>query len=187
MKIETLTYEIVRNQINEMVLAGEKITVRNVRGRVGGKMATVADYLKQWHLEQRIQISDDDFSIELKKAIIIDRKNITDMVIASYDSKYLDLAKTLVEVGELLNEKEDTCTKLESEFKTLKLETDAHKIKLETQLNGLEKANSDLKKQLELLQNKLDTTTNDKYAVVKDCAVWESKYNELSKQMQDKK
>ena len=72
-------------------------------------------------------------------------------------------------------------------FKTLKLETDAHKIKLETQLDGLEKANNDLKKQLELLQNKLDTATTDKYVVVKDCAVWESKYSELSKQMHDKK
>lgn len=187
MKIETLTYEIVRDQINEMVNAGEKITVRNVRGRVGGKMATIADYLKQWHLEQRIQISDDDFSIELKKAIILDRINITNAVVKSYDSKYLDLAKMLTEIGDLLNEKEDICAKLELELKELKLQTNTDKIKLETQLDGLEKSNNELKKQLEVLQGKLDTAVNDKHVVAKDCAVWESKYNELSKQTHAKK
>lgn len=187
MKIETLTYEIVRDQINEMVEAGEKITVRNVRARTGGKMATIADYLKQWHLEQRIQISDDDFSIELKKAIILDRKNISDSIVKSYDTKYLELSKLLIETNELLSEKENLCDKLEADIKELTLQTNSNKIKLETQLNGLEKANIELKQQIELLQSKLDIAINDKHSVAKDCAVWESKYNELSKQATAKK
>ena len=186
MKLETLTYELVREQIIEMIDAGEKITVRNVLARVGGTTAIIASYVKQWHLEQRINIDDDNFSTDLKRAIIIDRKKAIKEAIASYTSKYLDLTNLLTETEQLLSEKDNSHNKLANDFKDMQLKADNDKIRLETQIQALEKSQDNLKQQLEMLQNRFEAITDDKYAAIKDSAVWEAKYRELQQKLKAK-
>jgi hypothetical protein len=182
MKIESASYEDVRDHIRDMVDADEKFTVRNVRMRAGGKSSTIGEYVKRWHLEQGIKISEEDFSTDLKKAIIIDRNLIIHRATESYKLQIEKLQDVIKEQQELMVEHEAAYENLSYELTTAKSQATIENTKLVVQVANLEKSTTELKERLQSTQEKLELVTQEKNTAVKDAAVWESKYNELKQQ-----
>lgn len=187
MKPEGINYEIVKGIIDEMITAGEKITIRNIRARSGGKNSTVAEFKKRWDEEQKIEITDDSLSDDVKRAIIADRNAITTKIKESYEEQLKNLKTIADEEHQLLKEQENTSNKLAKELEEAKLKFNTETTQLAVQIKTLEKYNEDLKNQLEITQKKLDTISEEKHSAIKDAAVWESKYTELKEQMSNKK
>ena len=49
MKNQPLNYEAVCVHIRELQASGEKVTVRNLIAKTGGKTAVITAYLRQWY------------------------------------------------------------------------------------------------------------------------------------------
>ena len=182
MKLEGINYENTVVTINEMLNAGEKITVRNIRARTGGKNSTVAEFKKRWEEEQRIEITDDILSDDLKRAIIADRNSVVQKIKESYETQIKNLQNTAKEEHELLKEQENTSKKLAEELENIKLQNNTEIAKLSAQIEGLKLLNSELKNQLETTQAKFDKISAEKHTAITNAAVWESKYTELKEQ-----
>jgi chromosome segregation ATPase len=182
MKLEGINYEDTVVTINEMLKAGEKITVRNIRSRTGGKNSTVAEFKKRWEDEQKIEITEDILSDDLKRAIIADRNNVVQKIKESYETKIKNLENRTTEEHDLLKEQENTSKKLTEELENIKLQSNAEITKLSVQIEGLNQLNAEIKAQLENAQAKLETISVEKHTALKDAAVWESKYTELKGQ-----
>ena len=182
MKPEGINYEDTVVTINEMLNAGEKITVRNIRSRTGGKNSTVAEFKKRWEDEQKIEITEDILSDDLKRAIIADRNNVVQKIKESYETQIKNLQNTATEEHDLLKEQENTSKKLTEELETIKLHSNAEITKLSVQIEGLNRLNTEIKTQLETAQAKLEAISAEKHTALKDAAVWESKYTELKGQ-----
>lgn len=187
MKPEGINYEIVKGIIDEMITAGEKITIRNIRARSGGKNSTVAEFKKRWGKEQKIEITDDSLSDDVKRAIIADRNAITTKIKESYEEQLKNIQALADQEHELLKEEENKSNNLAKELEEAKLKLNAETTQLTIQIKSLEKYNEEIKKQLEATQKKLDTITEEKHSAIKDAAVWESKYTELKELLGNKK
>src|SRR5688572_29286752 len=156
MKIEAISYEEVREKIKQMLEVGEKINIRNVRMRTGGKSATIMDFVKRWHNEQMLNIHDDNFSDDLKKAIIFEKNSAVDKAVETYKTQIVQLTNTLKEAQDLLADEELANNKLKAELEQSKSAASIDNAKLSLKIEGLEKLQTELKEQLAILHGKIE-------------------------------
>ena len=124
MKTENVTYEIVANKIKDLLVSGEKLTVRNVLALTGGSSSKIMVYLKRWHEEQKLAtenaISDELFSIIAKEYAKIEAK-----ATEFYRNKYANLEKLLTDTMRCNAEQEEKIhqmSKVSEELAQAKLE-----------------------------------------------------------------
>ena len=86
MKTESVTYEIVAMKIKDLLLRGEKLTVRNVLSLTGGSASKIMAYMKQWHDEQKL-IAQTTISEEFLGAIAKEYAKVEDRAIRFYRKK----------------------------------------------------------------------------------------------------
>jgi chromosome segregation ATPase len=158
MKHETVTYEVVRTEINKLHFEGEKISVRNVLNKTGGSFAKISDYIKRWKDERRI-LRDDTISENLTLAI---KKEINDALKSEIAAKN----QALDSVTSLLEESKSIITEYEAKIcdydeiqqKLLLAQEDVNK--LETKAKKLMDDYIKLASENKVLNQKLETSTN---------------------------
>ena len=120
MKLETVTYELVRGHIDDLVKAGEKITIANVLARSGGSAGKIADFVKRWKNEQRL-INAYSISDQMLTAIIAENNIAVKKAVADKEKEIADMQALLTELQEIntvgeakIVELDDTKTQLSS-------------------------------------------------------------------------
>jgi|SRR6185437_5801054 len=108
MKHETVTYEVVCAEINQLHSEGEKISVRNVLNKTGGSFAKISDYIKRWKDDRRI-LRDDNISENLTLAI---KKEIDNAIKSEIAAKN----QTIDSVNSLLEESKGIITEYEAKI-----------------------------------------------------------------------
>ena len=100
MKLETVTYELVRGHIDDLVKAGEKITIANVLARSGGSAGKIADFVKRWKNEQRL-INAYSISDQMLTAIIAENNIAVKKAVADKEKEIADMQALLTELQEI--------------------------------------------------------------------------------------
>jgi chromosome segregation ATPase len=157
MRNETVTYELVRAEINKLHFAGEKISVRNVLNKTGGSFAKISEYIKRWKGE-RLLLRDDSISDNLTIAI---KKEIDSAIRGEVAAKNQEIDT----LNALLDESKSIITEFEtklSDYNEIKqnlllAQEQVNKLKMDSQkiLDDYIKLASECK----LLEQKLDEST----------------------------
>ena len=123
MRSDIVSYQEVCIKIDEMLSAGEKINVRNVRSRTGGASARIAEFIKRWYDEhsgfKQIAVNE-TISDALQQAIITDRNTFIIEMVQSYKNEINSLNILLQEVRGLLKDQEELTTGNIKEVEALK-------------------------------------------------------------------
>lgn len=181
MKKQAVSFEVVSEQINEMLLAGEKITVRNVLARIGGKTTIIAEHLKRWHLQNNEEQEPGNGIVgdEIIQAIITEKS----LAIAGAVTKYKAQIKALEDVTKELNGIiRDRGMQLETKIAELNslMEKNVTQNALFTaKTQSCDSSIQELKQQLTSIQAKLEIEIDEKYEAIKQAAVWQSKHEQL--------
>ena len=181
MKKQAISFEAVSEHINEMLLAGEKITVRNVLAKIGGKTTIIAEHLKRWHLQNNGEQESDNGLVgdEIIQAIITEKS----LAVAGAANKYKAQIKALEDViNELNGIIKDRETQLETKIAELSSLTEKHITQntlFTAKTQSCESSLQDIKQQLLSTQAKLEIEMNEKFEAIKQAAVWQSKYEQL--------
>ena len=100
MKLETVTYELVRGHIDNLVKSGEKITIANVLKKSGGSAGKIADFVKRWKTEQQ-RINAYSISDQMLTAIIEENNIAVKKAVADKDTEISDMQALLIELQEI--------------------------------------------------------------------------------------
>jgi hypothetical protein len=150
-----------------MLATGEKITVRNMLSRIGGKTATIAGFLRLWHM-QNSPTCNNSLSQELLQAILNDRNVAIAKALSDSKFKLKNLDLLLQELNDKFKAQELEINNKEKAYHLLK----------EQYTNELAMLQARLKQQLHSLQDKLTVITEEKHEAVKQAAVWQTKYEQ---------
>lgn len=179
MKKSALSFEDVSKEITEMLLSGEKITIRNVMSRVGGKTTTIADYLRRWHLQNNEKLSQENtVSDEVVQAILTEQSLAIAVAVTGHKTQIKYLEGLVQELNEMIGSKEKQLDAKCSELQNLNEKRITENAKIQEQNAGYELLNKELKQQLARLQEKLEIMSNEKHEAIKEAAVWQTKYEQ---------
>ena len=115
MKYETVTYELVRNEINKLVQAGENITIANLLKKSGGSAGKIAGFIKQWRLEQR-QMNAYSISDQMLVALMKECGRAVEKAVETRDKEIKSQQELLAELSEL-NARQEEELQLMTELK----------------------------------------------------------------------
>ena len=182
MKKPALSFEAVSKEITEMLLSGEKITIRNVMSRVGGKTTTIADYLRRWHLQNDEKMSnyENTLSDEVVQAILNEQSLAIAVAVTRHKTQIKYLEGLVQELNEMIGSKEKQLEEKCTELQHLNEKRITENAKIQEQNAGYELLNKELKQQLATLQEKLEIVSNEKHEAIKEAAVWQTKYEQQS-------
>ena len=202
MKTESVTYEIVATKIKDLLLCGEKLTIRNVLNLTGGSSSKIMSYIKRWHDEQKL-ITQKAISEELLGAIAKEYAKVEAKTAEFYQNKVINLEGLLtnaIRCNAEYEEKLHQVAKVNEELATAKVEISSLEAnlvslneennlanntigKLEQKLSGHEHMLSESIAGCQQLRAELD----EERALHKDStlanAQLQTKYNELNLQM----
>jgi chromosome segregation ATPase len=153
MKTENVTYEVVATKIRDLLVCGEKLTVRNVLNLTGGSSSKIMAYLKRWHDEQKL-ITQNTISEELLGTIAKEYAKAEAKAAEFYQNKVTNLETLLVDAMRCNAEYEDKlhqATKISEELATAKVEIAS----LESNLASLDEENRRANNNIGKLEQKL--------------------------------
>ncbi len=177
-QLKPLSYESLCEHIEQMQASGEKITVRNVLSRTGGKTGKVAELLKQWQADNAAkQISEaGSVSNEVIQAIMSDKTTAIAKITASYKTQISRVEAILDELSNKCATQESQLSNKDAEFKAANEKYIAKLAVLESQVKAFDIKVLELKQQLKDTQEKLELAIDAKHQAEKNAAVWESKH-----------
>ncbi len=178
MKNQPLNYDEVCAQINNLLTAGEKITVRNVIAKTGGKTAMIANYLKQWHAENNNPV-DNDIADEIKQAILLDKNTAIINAVTAYKTQVANLESVLQELSDKISTGEKQIETQNAEIKALNEQSIAKLAVLQAQIDAFNIHRQELKQQLAESQGSLGVAIREKHESAKQAAIWQTKYEQL--------
>jgi chromosome segregation ATPase len=109
------TYQKVAEQCNQMMLMGNKPSVRKIITEIGGSFTIVAEHLKRWREESELaKESKVLISAELEQAILAEFASVANKVKLSHEAKIHELSADLSEIEEELQTSENKIRRLES-------------------------------------------------------------------------
>lgn len=178
MKTEQVTYDKFYQIANKMLENDEKLTVRNVHGRLGGSFGKVSEFLKRFE-QERAYLSfakQGDVSDPLRQAILGEIGKAVSEAKTVLEAQMTQLSSHLEEANEQLNEQEKNLTFLSEENSTLKEKSSLS-----------QKTIDDLGRTNKELEQKLDEAQKEKMLAVTDAAKSKLQLERADKDNQDLK
>lgn len=167
MKTESVTYDVVATKIKDLLISGEKLTVRNVLNLTGGSSSKIMVYIKRWYDEQKL-ITQDAISEELLTTIAKEYAKIETKTAEFYKDKIAKLEALLTDSTRCNAEYEE---KLHQVAKTSK-ELDIAKLEissLESDLESLDEENNLANNTIGKLEQKLSDSEYKLAEVAESC------------------
>ena len=96
MKTENVTYEVVAMKIKDLLISGEKLTVRNVLALTGGSPSKIMAFLKRWHDEQKL-VTQNIISEGLLSALAKEYARVEAKALEFYQNKINSLESLLLD------------------------------------------------------------------------------------------
>ena len=108
MKPEQVTYEKFSQITQKMVDNGEKLTVRNVHGRLGGSFGKISEFLKRWEQERAYLnlVKQGDISDSLRQSMLSEIGKAVGDAKAALETQLQQMTSHLEEANEKLKEQE---------------------------------------------------------------------------------
>jgi|GEM_PF-3124173 len=153
MKTENVTYELVATKIKDLLLCGEKLTVRNVLHLTGGSSSKITTYIKRWHDEQKL-MTQNAISEELLGTIAKEYAKVEVKTAEFYQNKITNLETLLIDATRCNAEYEDKlhqADKISEELTAARIEIDS----LESNLASLDAENNTANNTIGKLEQKL--------------------------------
>lgn len=159
-KKSDINYVDVARFCNELLNAGEKITVRKIHSHVGGgSFSTISKYYSQWQAERNfVKGSHAELSEEFRQAVLAEMARTTQKIKNEFDETLAIEKNQLKEAQELLAEYESKMDALNEEILKYQAQIEAQRIDLEkissiTEGRVLEITKNSEKRLSELTQN----------------------------------
>lgn len=183
MKTESVTYEVVATKIKDLLISGEKLTVRNVLNLTGGSSSKIMAYIKRWHDEQKL-ITHDAISDELLTTIAKEYAKVETKTAEFYKDKIAKLEALLtdcIRCNAEYEEKLHQAAKTSTELSHAKLEIAS----LESDLASLDEENNIANNTIGKLEQRLSDSAHELDEVSAGCHEFRADLDEERAKHQD--
>lgn len=181
-KSESITFQSVAKLCNDMVIVGNKPSVRKLKAQLGGSHSTLSEFLNQWRTQQALAHSNEnELSEEFNQALLAEFSRVTEVVREKSKLLLNEKDEQLTEERELLAEYESRVVALEKALKESEEKVQSVQLALEKKLAVAEGDSQSAKHREKELQNKLDALVEKCHQAELRAAIAETKTAEFNK------
>ncbi len=183
-----LTQTSVSELCNQMIITGEKPSVRKIKEKLGGSFNTISEYLNHWRNEQELaKESNADISQELSNAILAEFTKVAKKVESSFNAKLNEQNEDIKEAKEELELLSTKIKQLEQDNNDLSKSLESERLAHEKKSSADEATINFLQQEKESLHRSLNEANKKYHDAELNEAVAKTKAESLEKQLQDLK